>query len=181
MRKKATLILTLLMLTLVSGVAFGQNYDFQTADNDNIKNAPVRLVDNYSKYFSKIDGKEVTLLGLDKLDKSGLSGYIAESDLKPGVTRVKDGLGTLNEVINSWPDPQKSYPVDIDRNRVVYYSITQYPNFKIKYGNIENATVQQVWDFETGESHGFNVMGKPSADFHAPDELSNKTINLSEQ
>jgi len=170
MRKKAIFILALLMLTLISGVVFANNYDSQTPDNDSIKNAPIRLVDNYSMYFSKIDGKEVTLLKLDNFDKSRLSGYISKSALKTGATRVKEGLGTLNQVITSWPEPLKSYPVDIAPNRVVYYSITQYPDFIIRYGNIENATVQQVWDFETGESLGFNVMGKKSADFHGPNE-----------
>lgn len=180
MEKKTTFTLILLVLTLVSGVAFGQYYKSQTADDNNIHNAPVRLLDNYCKYFSIVDGKKVPLVDMDKFDKSKLSGYIAENDLPPGAIRVKEGLGSLDEIISSWPDPQKSYPVDIDKHRVVYYAITQYPTFKTRYGNIENAKVQQIWDFETGESLGLNVMGKPSTDYRGPNELNNKTNDLSE-
>ncbi len=171
MRKTIFSSILVLMLMIVVGVAFAQNFGSDLSDSSNdeflLKDAPVRLTDNEHKFDFDMNDNTKEYLLPDTMDKTSFIGYTEQAKLPAGAIRTKETILTWSQY-ESLQSQVIVSSTEIAPKRIIYYVETEYPIYEIKYGSVEDATLSEVWDYETGEFLGFNVTGKPSENWSGP-------------
>ena len=177
MRKTIFSLILVLVLMIVVGVAFAQNFGSDLSDPSNdeflLKDAPVRLTANEHKFDFDMNDITKEYLLPDTMDKASFIGYTEQAKLPAGATRTKETILTWGQY-ESLQSHVTVSSTEIAPKRIIYYVETEYPIYEIKYGSVEDATVSEVWDYETGECLGSKVTGKPTKNWSgSPDTTQN--------
>ena len=152
MDRKLILLICVLSLIFCAGAAVGFTSIDEASNQENYELAePILKGNSDAKQF----------LPLNKIE-----GYKKQDELLNGAMRINEELLPWKNVNHS--GDIKVHDLTIHPERMIRVVKTKYPIYLTRYGSVTDAEVTQLWDAETGENYGYELIGKPGTDWSSP-------------
>ncbi|HCT64796.1 MAG TPA: hypothetical protein DIC60_05960 [Lachnospiraceae bacterium] len=95
-----------------------------------------------------------------------IKGSKKQDELLNGAMRISEELLPWKNVNHS--GDIKVHDLTIHPERMIWVVKTKSPIYLTKYGSVTDAKVTQLWDAETGENYGYELIGKQGTDWSSP-------------